>query len=110
MVWDPALHFERCYSLTEREDNHQSHRRRVKEWVSDMVSMPNSHKLAISSTGRDIRFFDATSTQYFEEFYLYGKLRVELRNTCVAGEPNQKMWTAFFHRSSKCSHMHELLV
>ena len=72
MVWDTNLHYERHYQLTEGEDVGSSQKRRVKEWVSDMVFMTNCHKLALASTGRDIRFFDATSTSYFEEFCLYG--------------------------------------
>ena len=42
--------------------------------MTDAVFLENCHRIAVTSTGRDIRFFDiATSGQYSEEFYVYGK-------------------------------------
>ena len=71
--WDTSLHFERYLPMTEGEEEMKNVKRRVREWVTDVVYMPNSHKIVIASTGRDLRFFDATSsTQFYEEFYLFG--------------------------------------
>lgn len=69
-VWDTHLHLERHLKMAEEEDPRM--KRRVREWVTDAVYMPNCHKIVIASTGRDLRFFDATSTQYYQEFHLYG--------------------------------------
>jgi WD40 repeat protein len=65
-VWTIGLHEEKCYYVFEDNNRH------VREWVTDAVYLPNCHRIAIASTGRDIRFFDTTtSTQYCEEFCLY---------------------------------------
>ena len=45
-------------------------------WVTDAVYMPNCRKLVIATTGRDIRFYDVTSSQYHEEYYLFGKYQL----------------------------------
>lgn len=72
-VWSAGLHLEKSYSLNDSEGSQQNSRRRVKEWITDAVYMANCHRLAIASTGRDIRFYDTTTNdQYYEEFYLYG--------------------------------------
>ncbi len=72
-MWDTQLHMERHYSMTQAEEDPRMQKRRVKVWVTDAVYMANVRKIAIGSTGRDIRFFDATSSQYFEEFHLFGE-------------------------------------
>src|SRR6218665_3259243 len=73
-VWSAGLHLEKTYSLNTSEGSQQNSKRRVKEWITDAVYMANCHRLAIASTGRDIRFYDTTTNdQYYEEFYLYGQ-------------------------------------
>jgi len=42
-------------------------------WITDVVYMPNCNKLALASTSRDIRFFDCSTNQWFEEYHLFGK-------------------------------------
>ena len=69
--WSQSLHFEKCYKLCDSDEEEQrgATKRRVKEWVTDAVYMPNCHKLAVASTGRDIRFYDTTTaSQYIEEY------------------------------------------
>ena len=74
-MFDHHLHFEKYYTMTEGEDtSSSSQRRRIKYWVTDACYMSNCHKIAIASTGRDIRFFDVTSSFFYEEFHLYSKL------------------------------------
>lgn len=72
-VWDGHLRFDKVFSVADEEEDSRSAKRRFKMWVTDMVYMPNCHKLAIASTSRDIRFYDVTSNQYFEEFHLFGE-------------------------------------
>ncbi|XP_064614731.1 WD repeat-containing protein on Y chromosome-like [Liolophura sinensis] len=70
-VWDGHLRFDKVFSIDDEEEDSRSAKRRFKMWVTDMVYMSNCHKLAIASTSRDIRFYDVTSNQYFEEFHLF---------------------------------------
>ena len=71
--WDTGLHLEKYLPMTEGEEESKNIKRRVREWVTDVLYMHNSHKIVIASTGRDLRFFDATSSsQFYEEFYLFG--------------------------------------
>ena len=73
-VFDHHLHFDKYYSMTEGEDlSSGAQRRKIKYWVTDACYMSNCHKIAIASTGRDIRFFDVTSSFFYEEFHLYSE-------------------------------------
>ena len=72
-MWDTQLHMEKHYRMIGGDDDSRVQKRRVKVWVTDAVYMANVRKIAIGSTGRDIRFFDATSSQYYEEFHLFGE-------------------------------------
>ncbi|KAG7491778.1 hypothetical protein MATL_G00007240 [Megalops atlanticus] len=47
-------------------------RRRFRHWTTDAVYMPNVHKIAVATTSRDIHFFDISTGNLFEEFYLFG--------------------------------------
>ena len=72
-MWDTLLHLERHYNMADAEEDPRAVKRRIREWVSDAVYMPNCRKIAIASTGRDVRFFDTTTAdQWFEEYHLYG--------------------------------------
>jgi hypothetical protein len=88
-VWNVSLREEKCYNIfgldaessgaidASRPLPGTTGKRRVREWVTDAVCMSNCHRIAIASTGRDIRFFDtATSTQFYEEFCLYGRQKL----------------------------------
>ena len=72
-VWDQFLHMEKHYVMADEDEAQQGQKRRFHMWVTDAVYMPNCHKIAVASTSRDIRFYDVTSTSYFEEFHLYCK-------------------------------------
>lgn len=63
--------FDKYYIITDSEED-TSQKRRFKMWVTDAIYMPNCHKIAIASTSRDIRFFDTSTSQYFEEYHLFG--------------------------------------
>ncbi|KAL5017844.1 hypothetical protein ScPMuIL_003566 [Solemya velum] len=71
-VWLPNMQFEKSFSLSENDEEPTGQKRRFKMWVTDAIYMLNSHKIAISSTSRDIRFFDVSTNHFFEEFHLYG--------------------------------------
>lgn len=73
-VWLPNMQFEKSFSLSENDEEPTGQKRRFKMWVTDAIYMLNSHKIAISSTSRDIRFFDVSTNHFFEEFHLYGML------------------------------------
>ena len=86
-VWNNGLHEEKSYHVFESDLELSTStepgqamslsgaKRRVREWVTDAIYLNNCHHIAIASTGRDIRFFDtSTSSQFVEEFCLFGKL------------------------------------
>ncbi|XP_071952599.1 cilia- and flagella-associated protein 337-like [Antedon mediterranea] len=70
-VFDSQLHLEKWHKVVSENDDPRTSKRRFKTWYSDIVYMPNVHKLAIASTGRDIRFWDISTNSYFEDFHLY---------------------------------------
>lgn len=41
-------------------------------WVTDAIYLPNCHKVVISSTRRDLRFYDFAGNQMIEDYHLYG--------------------------------------
>ncbi|KAK7112140.1 cilia- and flagella-associated protein 337-like isoform X2 [Littorina saxatilis] len=69
-VWQPNMAFEKTYTVGDDDDDTSPQKRRFKMWVTDAVYMRNCEKIAIGSTGRDIRFWDVSTNQYFEEFHL----------------------------------------
>ncbi|XP_075247173.1 cilia- and flagella-associated protein 337-like [Convolutriloba macropyga] len=72
-IWDQhELSLGRVYRVdTEQQDN--NNKKMVhKVWVMDAVVLQDCGKMAVSTTGRDIRFYDISSAVIFEEFQLYG--------------------------------------
>ncbi|XP_060573290.1 WD repeat-containing protein on Y chromosome-like isoform X4 [Ruditapes philippinarum] len=69
-VWYPSMQYDKYYVISDNEED-TSQKRRFKMWVTDAIFMPNCHKIAIASTSRDIRFFDTSTAQYFEEYHLF---------------------------------------
>ena len=67
------MHIEKHFVMGVTEDSLTATKQRVKMWATDAVYMPNCRKLAIASTGRDIRFYDIASKQCNEDYHLYGK-------------------------------------
>ncbi|XP_048248360.1 WD repeat-containing protein on Y chromosome-like isoform X1 [Haliotis rufescens] len=70
-VWNSNISYERNYVIEDDTTETIGQKRRFKMWITDVVYMPNCHKIAIGSTSRDIRFYDVSTTQYFEEFHLF---------------------------------------
>ncbi|XP_022084992.1 WD repeat-containing protein on Y chromosome-like [Acanthaster planci] len=72
-VLDPHfLHIERSYELKTENEDPRALKRRCKTWYTDITVMNNANKIVISSTGRDLRFWDISCpTSFFEEFHLY---------------------------------------
>ncbi|XP_052783274.1 WD repeat-containing protein on Y chromosome-like isoform X3 [Mya arenaria] len=69
-VWYPSMQYDRYYVISDDEED-SSQKRRFKMWVTDAIYMANCNKIAIASTSRDIRFFDTSTSQYFEEWHLF---------------------------------------
>ena len=67
------MQYERYYVISDDNEDTSGQKRRFKMWVTDAIYMPNCQKIAITSTSRDIRFFDTSTNQYFEEYHLFGK-------------------------------------
>ncbi|KAH9494634.1 hypothetical protein Btru_019803 [Bulinus truncatus] len=83
-VWQPNMAMEKHYTISDLEDEQGSQKRRFKMWVTDAVYMPNCQKIAIASTSRDIRFYDVSSSQYFEEYHLFGNVMSFICNPTVS--------------------------
>ena len=52
----------------------QTTRRRFHTWVTDMVYMRNTQNLALTTSNREIYFYDISTPVYTIEFCLYGKM------------------------------------
>ena len=72
-VFQPNLVVEKHYVVPDQDDEQK---RRFKMWVTDAIYMKNCQKIAIGSTSRDIRFYDVSSSHYFEEYHLFGKKKI----------------------------------
>ena len=70
---DHSLHFEQYYNINRGNDEKHTARERdvINFWMTDAVYMPDCHKLAVATSGRDIRFIDVTHSNFKEEFTLY---------------------------------------
>ncbi|XP_043942680.1 WD repeat-containing protein on Y chromosome-like [Protopterus annectens] len=70
-VWDSSLHIQRMYELSSESSDTYTGKKIFKSWATDAVYMPDVHKIAVTTTSRDIHFFDVSTTNYFEEFHLF---------------------------------------
>lgn len=59
-----------------------SNKRHVKMWVTDAIAMPNVHKMALSTTNRDIYFYDMSTPIYTPQFRLCGECFIILKVVC----------------------------
>ncbi|KAK3091715.1 hypothetical protein FSP39_022107 [Pinctada imbricata] len=59
------------YVTVSKDSDQTGQKRRFKMWVTDAIFLPNCNKLVIGSTSRDIRFYDCSTANYFEEFQLF---------------------------------------
>ncbi|XP_036384187.1 WD repeat-containing protein on Y chromosome [Megalops cyprinoides] len=71
-VWNRKLHPLKSEELSGDSSDGGGNRRRFRHWTTDAVYMPNVHKIAVATTSRDIHFFDISTGNLFEEFYLFG--------------------------------------
>lgn len=55
------------------EAERTTNKRHIKMWVTDAVAMPNVHKMALSTTNRDIYFYDMSTPIYTSQFHLCGE-------------------------------------
>lgn len=69
-VWHPNMTMDKHYVIADHVDDQK---RRFRMWVTDAIYLRNCEKIAIASTSRDIRFYDVSSSQYFEEYHLFGE-------------------------------------
>lgn len=80
--FDQNLQLEINHSLgDDSHDTKNMAKRRFMAWYTDLVFMGNVNMVAISSSGRDIKFYDVVAQGFVEIFHLYGKVRKELKIT-----------------------------
>ena len=98
-LWTTNLNLEKTYSAAEEADENSGNaivnggqsRRRAGMWITDAVYMTDAHKLVLTSTSRDLRFFTISSETFLEDFALFGKeimmqrTRKELRSVDSKG-------------------------
>ena len=102
-LWTPNLNVEQTYSAAEELDDGTGGnvggsgqtRRRAGMWITDAIYMTDAHKLVLTSTSRDFRFFTISSETFLEDFTLFGKCKRE----------NKKISFDYFSRCEKCSHL-----
>ncbi|CAF0961507.1 unnamed protein product [Rotaria magnacalcarata] len=93
-LWTPYLNLERIYTVIDELDDGTNgtagvmgqNRRRAGTWITDAIYMPDVHKLVLTSTSRDLRFFTITSETFLEDFVLFGIKNVP---TCLEYYPSQ---------------------
>ncbi|XP_069124684.1 cilia- and flagella-associated protein 337-like isoform X2 [Argopecten irradians] len=70
-VWQNNMVMEKAYTISDDDAELNAPKRRFKMWVTDAIYLPNCNKLALASTSRDIRIFDCSTNQWFEEYNLF---------------------------------------
>ncbi|XP_029102819.1 WD repeat-containing protein on Y chromosome [Scleropages formosus] len=71
-IWDSNLDILRTHEVPGDSSESHGDRRKFRKWTTDAVYMPNVHKIAVTTTSRDIHFFDVSTSKCFEEFHLFG--------------------------------------
>ena len=74
-MWSPELELQRTVEMEGCLSNDRSaQKRHIKMWVTDAISLPNVHKMAISTTKREIFFYDLSTPTYSVQYHLCGEL------------------------------------
>ncbi|XP_076155259.1 cilia- and flagella-associated protein 337 [Alosa pseudoharengus] len=71
-VWNRHLHLMRSLELIGDPAEGEHLRGKFKGWTTDAIFLPNVHKMAVATLGRELRFFDISTSNYTEEFHLFG--------------------------------------
>lgn len=72
-IWSQFFRLEKSIPMDhEEEETNNNPKHKVRMWVTDAHFMPNCHKIVVSSTRRDLRFFDIASNNIKEDYCLYG--------------------------------------
>ena len=73
-VWSTELELQRKIEMEHSTSDveRSSNKRHIKMWVTDAVAMANVHKMALSTTNRDIYFYDMSTPIYTPQFHLCG--------------------------------------
>ncbi|GAB1602852.1 WD repeat-containing protein on Y chromosome-like [Argonauta hians] len=72
-VWTPSMQLDRSYDITANDKVESSGtRRRFKKWVTDAIYMKNCNKIVVGTSSRELRFYDISTSHFFEEFHLFG--------------------------------------
>ncbi|XP_077316835.1 cilia- and flagella-associated protein 337-like isoform X3 [Lithobates pipiens] len=69
-AWDGNLNPMRSYEISSDLHDPQAGKRRFKSWTTDAIYLPNLHKFTVATTSRSIHFFDISTMNVSEEFYL----------------------------------------
>ncbi|XP_062382929.1 WD repeat-containing protein on Y chromosome [Sardina pilchardus] len=71
-VWNRHLHLISSLELVGDPIEGGHMRGKFKGWTTDAVFLPNVHKMAVATLGRELRFFDISTSNYTEELHLFG--------------------------------------
>ncbi|CAF3496897.1 unnamed protein product [Rotaria socialis] len=93
-LWTTNLNLEKTYSAADELDDGTNNnvsgigqsRRRAGMWITDAIYLTDAHKLVLSSTSRDLRFFTISNETFLEEFALFGVKNVP---TCLDYYPSR---------------------
>lgn len=89
-VWSTELELQRKIEMEHNSSDveRSSNKRHIKMWVTDAVAMTNVHKMALSTTNRDIYFYDMSTPIYTPQFHLCALGNVVL---CLDYHYNKKL-------------------
>ncbi|KAM6951056.1 cilia- and flagella-associated protein 337 [Aplochiton taeniatus] len=71
-VWNRRLHVLTSLGLSGDPAEEGANPRRFRGWTTDAVCMPNAHKVAVATSGRDIHFIDVSTPTCVESVHLFG--------------------------------------
>ncbi|XP_040187600.1 WD repeat-containing protein on Y chromosome-like isoform X2 [Rana temporaria] len=96
-TWDGGLNPLRSYEISSDPHDPQAGKRRFKSWTTDAIYLPNLHKFAVSTTSRNIHFFDISTINMSEEFYLCALQQIPTcfsywNNVKTPGSSSLLMW------------------
>ena len=83
-MWTPNLNLEKIYSVIDESDDGTGQNRRLAGmWITDAIYLSDVHKLVLSSTSRDLRFFTISSEIFLEDFVLFGMFKRQTKTILI---------------------------
>ncbi len=80
-VWSSSLHFQRGFILEGSTDSHTVTRGTSGPtlWVTDCTLMADCNKLVISTTARELLFYDISTTIFTCQYQIHGEITCSIR-------------------------------